>query len=86
MQRRALLASAAAAAAGLAAVIVLVLVAVGVLRGRRRAAGEPVDRLRAAPAPPGRPRNAALDLARARALLRTPLRGVREVLSADLPR
>jgi dTDP-4-dehydrorhamnose reductase len=45
-----------------------------------RAAGEPVHRLIAAPAPPGRPRNAALDVSRAQALVRTRLRGVREVL------
>ncbi len=42
-----------------------------------RLRGAPVP---GAPAPPGRPRNVALDSSRAAALLRTPLRGVREVL------
>lgn len=51
-----------------------------------RAAGEPVDRLRSAPAPPGRPKDLTLDVSRAQALLRTRLRGVREVLAPDLPR
>ena len=41
------------------------------------AAGAPVTRV---PAPPGRPLDCALDSSRARALLETPLRGVRAVL------
>lgn len=40
------------------------------------------DRLRGAPAPPARPRDCALDIARAQALLSTPLRGARAVLAA----
>lgn len=38
--------------------------------------------LRGAPAPPSRPRNCALDVTRASALLATPLRGARAVLGA----
>jgi dTDP-4-dehydrorhamnose reductase len=43
------------------------------------AAGAPVTRV---PAPPGRPLDCALDSSRARALLETPLRGVRAVLGS----
>ncbi|HEU4977123.1 MAG TPA: sugar nucleotide-binding protein [Baekduia sp.] len=46
-----------------------------------RAAGVPTAGLRHGAAPPGRPRNAALDVSRAQALLRTRLRGVHEVLA-----
>jgi dTDP-4-dehydrorhamnose reductase len=45
------------------------------------AAGGDPDALRGGPHPPGRPGDCALDIARARALLRTRLRGVREVLA-----
>lgn len=51
-----------------------------------RAVGLPADRIAAAPAPPDRPRDLTLDVSRAQALLRTRLRGVREVLVGDLPR
>jgi dTDP-4-dehydrorhamnose reductase len=44
------------------------------------ARGADPGRLSGAPAPPDRPRKCALDSGRARALLRTPLRGVRDVL------
>jgi dTDP-4-dehydrorhamnose reductase len=44
------------------------------------ARGADPDRLSGRPAPPDRPRNCALDSGRARALLRAPLRGVRDVL------
>jgi dTDP-4-dehydrorhamnose reductase len=43
--------------------------------------GDP-DSVRGAPHPPGRPGDCALDCSRARALLRTQLRGVREVLGS----
>ena len=45
-------------------------------------AGRPVA---GAPAPPGRPLDCRLDSSRARALLATPLRGVRQVLAAPPP-
>ncbi|WP_205696426.1 sugar nucleotide-binding protein [Conexibacter sp. SYSU D00693] len=44
------------------------------------AAGVDASGLRGAPSPPGRPRDCALDVSRALALLETPLRGVSEVL------
>jgi dTDP-4-dehydrorhamnose reductase len=47
-----------------------------------QARGEDPSRLVGGPAPPGRPRAVALDCTRAQALLRTHLRGVREVLEA----
>ena len=43
--------------------------------------GRDPDGIRGGPAPPGRPRNCALDSSRARALLQTELRGARSVLT-----
>ncbi len=45
------------------------------------ARGVDASALRAGTAPPGRPRDCALDVGRAAGLLRTPLRGVRAVLA-----
>jgi dTDP-4-dehydrorhamnose reductase len=46
-----------------------------------RSGGDPAA-VRGAPHPPGRPGDCALDCSRARTLLRTRLRGVREVLAS----